>query len=33
MLGSMGLASSIGLGLAIKNPKKKFLFLMVMEIF
>ena len=23
MLGSMGLASSIGLGLAIKNPKKK----------
>ena len=23
MLGSMGLASSIGLGIAIKNPKKK----------
>ena len=24
MIGSMGLASSIGLGLALKNPKKRF---------
>jgi len=27
MIGSMGLASSIGLGVALKNPKKKFIFL------
>ena len=32
MIGSMGLASSIGLGIALKNPKNKFLFLMEMEI-
>ena len=33
MIGSMGLASSIGLGIALKNPKKKLLFLMEMEIY
>ena len=33
MIGSMGLASSIGLGIALKNPRKKFLFLMETEIF
>ena len=26
MIGSMGLASSIGLGLALKNPKKKIFY-------
>ena len=33
MIGSMGLSSSIGLGIALKKPKKEYLFLMVMEIF
>ena len=33
MIGSMGLASSIGLGLALKIQKRKFLYLMEMEIF
>ena len=34
MIGSMGLASSIGLGVALKNPtKKKFLFLTEMVVF
>ena len=33
MIGSMGLSSSIGLGVALKNPKKEYMFLMEMEIF
>ena len=33
MIGSMGLASSIGLGVALKNPRKSVLFLMEMEMF
>ena len=33
MIGSMGLASSIGLGIALKNSKKKCTFLMAMETF
>ena len=33
MIGSMGLASSIGLGVALKNPGKKFIFLMAMVIY
>ena len=33
MIGSMGLSSSIGLGVALKNPKKESMFLMEMEIF
>ena len=33
MIGSMGLTSSIGLGIALKKPKRGFLFLVGMEIF
>ena len=33
MIGSMGLSSSIGLGLALKNQKKDSIFLMVMVIY
>ena len=33
MIGSMGLASSIGLGVALKFQRKEFLFLMGMGIF
>ena len=33
MIGSMGLASSIGLGLALQNPKKQYMFLTETEIY